>query len=98
MTFHFFPTFTDNVDDLSRALDSSAEPPVAINKISQVSEIGSAESEKQNIQLGVCQFLPPLEISELCEILCLPVWSFYCFQARIFMHVHMLIQSHAGSL
>ncbi|XP_041027437.1 uncharacterized protein LOC121267581 isoform X1 [Juglans microcarpa x Juglans regia] len=63
----------DNVDDLNQALGSSVEPPVAINKISQVSEIGLVESEEQNIQLGVCQSFPPPEISELCEILQLPV-------------------------
>ena len=71
--------FTENKGGINQDNDSPTEPPVASN-VAREPEIDMVESKKQEIQTDVwktTQFLPKLEMSKLCEILLLPVCSFY---------------------
>ncbi len=89
---------------MNQVNDSPTEPSGASN-IARVPEIDMVESREQNIQLDVwktTQFLPKLEMSKLCEILLLPVCSFYAllyayYYTHIDIHENIQDQNTPGS-
>lgn len=78
----FFNMLADNMGDLTLVSVFSAGPSVAINN-GRGSQNDMVESDKRNLKHDSrksAEFLPSQGIPELCEMLQLPVCSFYGFK------------------